>query len=157
MKRIVLMAALLLCTGCACSMNQKPSPTPSSTPTASSAPEEKRAEDITGEETQFGTPIVSLIMKDGKITEISIDEITGDSTKKQMGEAYQLPETAVDTWVNQIQHLENYILNHDVNQIQTDAAGKAVDEDLLSGCTIQIDNYLKTVRKAMSEAKQPSK
>ncbi len=157
MKRIVLITALLLLGGCACSMNQNPSPTPSSTPSPTPSSEEKTAEDITGEETQFGTPIVSLTMKDGKITEISIDEITGDSTKKQMGESYQLPETAVDTWINQIQHLENYILNHDVNQIQTDAQGKAVDEDLLSGCTIQIDNYLKTVRKAMSEAKQPSR
>ena len=151
MKQLLMIALLILCGGCACSANQNASASPLSS--SDSQQTEKKAVDVTGEETQFGTPIVSLTLKDGKLTELTIDELTGESTKKQMGDAYQLPDAAVDTWSNQIAFLEDYILKHDINQIQTDESGKAVDSDLLSGCTIQIDSYLKTIRKAMSEAK----
>ena len=150
MKKCLIYAMVLMLCGCACSKG--PAPTPTLTPTPSAASHVKKAVDITGEETQFGTPIVSLTMKEGKITEISIDEIMGETTKKQMKD-YQLPESAVAPWAEQIKTLEEYILNHDVNDIQTDENGKAVDQDLLSGCTIQIEGYLKTVRKAMNEAK----
>ena len=151
MKKCLVYAMVLMLCGCACSKNPTPTPTPTPTPSATS--QVKKAVDVTGEETQFGTPIVSLTMKEGKITEISIDEIMGESTKKQMKDAYQLPESAVAPWSQQIKTLEDYIVNHDINDIQTDENGKAVDQDLLSGCTIQIENYLKTVRKAMNEAK----
>lgn len=153
MKKCCLFLSLVLLCGCACTKQDQPSPTPSPIPSPTSEPQVKKAVDVTGEETQFGTPIVSLTMKDGKITEISIDEITGESTKKQMKDSYQLPESAVAPWIDQIAYLENYILKHDVQSIQTDANGKAVDSDLLSGCTIQIDNYLKTVIEAMNQAK----
>ena len=149
-KCLIYFMCLLLC-GCACS--KTPSATPAPSPTPSSEPSMKKAVDITGEETQFGTPIVSLSMKDGKITELSIDEIYGESTKKQMKDSYQLPESAVAPWVDQIAYLEDYIIKNDVQSIQTDADGKAVNSDLLSGCTITIESYLKTIRKAMNEAK----
>ena len=149
-KCLIYFMCLLLC-GCACS--KTPSATPAPSPTPSSEPSMKKAVDITGEETQFGIPIVSLSMKDGKITELSIDEIYGESTKKQMKDSYQLPESAVAPWTDQIAYLEDYIIKNDIQKIQTDDNGKAVDSDLLSGCTIQIESYLKTVRKAMNEAK----
>lgn len=150
MNRFVLIVMLLMCTGCACSTSQKPASSPA--PSSSPEPQVKEAYNVTGEETQFGTPIVSLKMKEGKIVELSIDEITGESTKKSLGDDYKLPEGAKDTWSNQIKALEEYIVNHGLDKIQVDAQGKALNEDLLSGCTIQIDNYLKTVRQAMNEA-----
>lgn len=152
MKQYLVFLIMLLVCGCACSVDEKPASTPAPTPSASAQPQEKKVEDVIGEETQFGTPIVSLTMKEGKITEISIDEITGDTTKKAMGEEYKLSDSALDSWANQIAFLENYLLEHDVNDIQTDENGKAVEQDLLSGCTIQIENILKTVRKAMNES-----
>lgn len=152
MKQYLVFLIMLLVCGCACSVDKKPASTPAPTPSASAQPQEKKVEDVIGEETQFGTPIVSLTMKEGKITEISIDEITGDTTKKAMGEEYKLSDSALDSWANQIAFLENYLLEHDVNDIQTDENGKAVEQDLLSGCTIQIENILKTVRKAMNES-----
>ena len=148
MRKLWIVCVLLL-SGCACSTEQKPTVT--ATPDSES--KMKEAVDVTGEEGAFGTPIVSVVMKDGKITEVSIDEITGESTKKQMKDSYQLPESAVASWSEQIKYLEDYIVKNGVDQIQTDQDGKAVNEDLLSGCTIQIENYLKTVRKAMNEAK----
>ena len=152
MKKGIVLLCLLLLSGCACSASMKPSSTPTPSPSAS-AETVKEAKDVTGEETSFGTPIVSLKMKEGKIIEISIDEITGETTKKSLGDEYKLSESAVDTWANQIKALEEYILSHDINEISTDTNGKALDADLLAGCTIQIENYLKTVRKAMNEAK----
>ena len=151
MKKCLVYLMCILLSGCACSKTPSATPTPS--PSSSSASSMKKAVDITGEETQFGTPIVTLAMKDGKITELSIDEIYGESTKKKMKDSYQLPESAVAPWSEQIQYLESYILKNGISDIQTDQNGKALDSDLLSGCTIQIENYLKTVRKAMNEAK----
>lgn len=149
MKRIIVLLSLMICTGCACSQTPKPSPSPS----PSASPSVKEALDVTGEESQFGTPIVSLKMKDGKIIEISIDEITGETTKKAMKEDYKLPDTAVDTWANQVKVLEDAILNQGIDALQTDTDGRLMNADLKSGCTIQVENYLKTVRKAMNEAK----
>ncbi len=152
MKQYLVYLIIFLLCGCACSVNETPGSTPAPTPSASAQPQEKKADDVVGEETQFGTPIVSLTMKEGKIIEISIDEITGETTKKALGEEYKLSDSAVDSWANQIAFLESYLLEHDVNDIQTDENGKALDQDLLSGCTIQIETILKTVRKAMNEA-----
>ena len=103
MKKYLFFVVVLMLCGCACS--KSPTPTPSPTPSTTS--QVKKAVDVTGEETQFGTPIVSLTMKEGKITEISIDEITGESTKKKMKDAYQLPESAVAPWSDQIKTLED--------------------------------------------------
>lgn len=150
MRKCLVYLMCVLLSGCACA--KTPSSTPAPTPSANSTTAAKKAVDVTGEQTQFGTPIVTLSMKDGKITEISIDEIYGESTKKKMKDSYQLPESAVAPWSEQIKFLEDFILKNGVN-VQTDQNGKAVDSDLLSGCTIQIENYLKTVRKAMNEAK----
>ena len=99
---------------CGCSCAKTPTATPAPSPSSSSASSIKKAVDVTGEESQFGTPIVTLTMKDGKITELSIDEIYGESTKKKMKDSYQLPESAVAPWSDQIQYLEKYILKNGI-------------------------------------------
>ena len=82
MKKIILCAGICLAVLAGCSWNKNnsqpapsasPSPSPSALPTIDPAITE--ASDIVGETTAFGTPIVSVQMKDGKISWVSIDEI----------------------------------------------------------------------------------
>ena len=70
---VLLLSCVLF--GCSCSPSgSEIKPTPSSSPEATMIPL-KEAKDVAGEQTPFGTPLVSLKMQEGKITEISIDEI----------------------------------------------------------------------------------
>lgn len=107
---------------------------------------------MVGEETQFGTPVVSLKMSEGKITEISIDEITANGSKKELKEEYTMSEDAIAPWYKQVEALENYIVAHGVEKIEVNE-GKVVNEDLVSSVTINVENYIKTINKALNEAK----
>lgn len=162
MKKIILCAALCLAVLTGCSWNQKkpqpsPSASPSTAPTVSPTidPAITEASDVVGETTTFGTPIVSVQMKDGKISWVSIDEITEDTTKKTLGDQYKLGEQAIARWSQQIQALEDYIVAHGLEAVNVDEEGKAVNEDLRTQCTITIQNYLETVKKAVSQAEHP--
>lgn len=80
MKKIILCAVLCLAVLTGCSWNQKkpqpsPSASPSTAPTVSPTidPAITEASDVVGETTTFGTPIVSVQMRDGKISWVSID------------------------------------------------------------------------------------
>lgn len=145
---------------CGCSWNKKqpqPTPTPTTAPSASPTidPSIAEASDVVGETTSFGTPIVSVQLIDGKIHWLSIDELTENTTKKTMGDEYKLGEQAIASWAEQIKNLEDYIVKNGVAGIETDAEGKAANEDLRSQCTISIRNYLNTVEKAVDQAGKP--
>ena len=162
MKKIILCAGICLAVLAGCSWNKNnsqpapsasPSPSPSALPTIDPAITE--ASDIVGETTAFGTPIVSVQMKDGKISLVSIDEITEDTTKKALGDQYKLGEQAIAGWSEQIKALEDYIVAHGLDAVDVDEEGKAANEDLRTQCTITIQNYLQTVEKAVSQAEHP--
>ena len=83
---------------------------------------------------------------------LSIDEITGDTTKKTLGDNYKMSEMAKASWSDQVKALEDYILTHGPDSIRVDQDGKAINEDLKSQCTINVANYIKTVQKAIEQA-----
>lgn len=112
----------------------------------------KEAKDIVGEETQFGTPLVSLKLSNGKIVEIKIDEITTQGSKKDLKEDYEISEDAVAPWYKQIESLENYILKNGVDTLEL-KEGKVVNEDLRSSVTINVEGYIKTIQGAINQAK----
>lgn len=152
------LAAVLILTGCSCTPNgssvssPSPSASPSALPSSSPAAAYKEAKDVVGEESSFGTPVVSLKMSEGKIVEIDIDEINDAGSKKEMGEEYKMSENAIAPWYKQIEALEKYIVENGVESIELNE-GKAVNEDLVSSVTISIENYIKTINKAVNEAK----
>lgn len=154
-KLIVLFLGTMMLSGCSwMNGNDKVEATPSTTPTPTMDSDKQEASDVVGETGTFGTPLVSVQLTDGKISWLSIDELSGDTTKKAMGDEYKLPDTAIASWKDQIKNLEEYIVKNGVESIKTDEEGKAVNEDLLSQCTIQIENYLKTIDKAVMDAKE---
>ena len=154
MKQFLSLAlAAVILTGCSCTPGGS-SVKPSATPAPTEEPKEtiKEAKDVVGEETAFGTPIVSLKMSEGKIIEINIDEITENGSKKELKDEYKMSDSAIAPWAQQIQALEDYIVANGVEKIEL-KDGKAANEDLVSSVTINIENYIKTINKALNEAK----
>ena len=89
------------------------------------------------------------------MTAVELDETTEDTTKKTLGDAYDMkPASAIGkNWNEQIAFLETYIVTNGIDQIRLNEEGKAENEDILTGCTISIDSYLKAVQDA--QAKRP--
>ncbi len=90
-----------------------------------------------------------------QMTAVELDETTEDTTKKTLGDAYDMkPASAIGkNWNEQIAFLETYIVTNGIDQIRLNEEGKAENEDILTGCTISIDSYLKAVQDA--QAKRP--
>lgn len=97
--------------------------------------------------------MVSLTLKDDVMTEIAIDETYQGSTKKTLKDAYDLKVVSEigKEWYEQIAFLENYMIENGTD-IAVDENGKAVNHDILSGCTIAIDDILIAVNEAKSAA-----
>ena len=68
---------------------------------------------------------------------------------------YKLGEQAIAGWSEQIKALEDYIVAHGLDAVEVDEEGKAANEDLRTQCTITIQNYLQTVKKAVGQAEHP--
>ena len=97
---------------------------------------------------------VVLKMKNDKITSIAIDEsYTKDgekTTKKKLGASYGMKEVpgSKGEWNEQVKHLEMELLGTD-GDIDLDEQGYPVDEDVLSGCTINLTNIEKGIELAI--------
>lgn len=105
---------------------------------------------------QEGVKTTAKITWEGDtMSKVELDETTGDTTKKALGDAYDMkPASTINkNWNEQIAFLEAYIVNNGIDQIRLDDAGKAENEDILTGCTISIDSYLKAVLDAQAKQK----
>lgn len=102
---------------------------------------------------------VHVTYKNDKLTKVTIDETTGTTTKRKLGKEYHMKDASVigKEWDEQMDYLQTYIKDHGIAEIQLDEQGKAKNEDVLSGCTISIDGYLKAVKSAMEQSKEASK
>lgn len=113
-------------------------------------------EDRNGEKQEVN---VTLEMKNEKITSISIDETyTQDgtkTTKKKLGASYGMKEVegSKGEWDEQIKHLEMELIGTDGN-IELDDEGYPLDEDVLSGCTINLLNIKKGITNAITNVKK---
>ena len=94
-----------------------------------------------------------LEWENDQMVAVELDETTENTTKKALGEAYDMKQASAinKNWNEQIAFLENYIVANGIDQIQLNEEGKAVNEDILSGCTISIDSYVKPVQDAQAK------
>ena len=80
---------------------------------------------------------------EGKVT------IAANSTKKELGENYGMSKYANTTeWDKQINHLESTMTGKTVAEFTgaaLDDAGKSLDADVLSGCTVHISEFVEVV------------
>lgn len=101
------------------------------------------------------TSSAKVTFTDDKITKVELDETTGDTTKKTLGDKYDMREASAigKNWDEQIAYLESYIKRNGIEDIKLDESGKAINEDILSGCTISIDGYIKAIEDAKNKLK----
>ena len=90
----------------------------------------------------------------GKITNVYFDESYEGSTKKTLGDDYQMKSDwgSKWEWYEHAKALEDAIVaNQGIDFITVDpATGKT---DAVSGCTIKVDNMLKSYEAAIAKAK----
>lgn len=98
-----------------------------------------------------------VILKDNKIQEVSIDENVpdADKTKKQLQNSYGMKQASSigKEWYEQVLFFEDYVKTHGIENIRIDEKGKAVNEDLKTGCTIRIDTFIEAIKQAEIDAK----
>ncbi len=99
-------------------------------------------------ETDDGEISATVTKKDGKVTAIEIDETTssGDS-KKEIGTDYGLKDKSGigKEWNEQIQFLENYLVEHGIDSVKLNSDGYAEEEDVKTGCTINLKQIMEAV------------
>lgn len=96
----------------------------------------------------------SLTKEDGKLTGVSIDVVDEDgNSKKELGDDYNMKQASTigKEWYEQVNYLENYILENGVDAVKLDSEGYAEEEDLKSGCTINLTDIMKAVDEANAE------
>lgn len=135
MKKIIVI--ILLCCLCACS-----SPIKEGKGTYTSAK---------GEQTN-----ANIKMQKETIKEVELDETYQDTTKKTLGTDYHMKDAGAigKEWDEQVRFLEKYIEKNGIQNIQLDEEGKAVNEDIRSGCTISIDKFIKAIQDAQKNIEE---
>lgn len=113
-----------------------------------------------------------LLDADGKLIDVTLDELevnlSADGqgrvtmpsdyrTKRQKGSDYPLAAASSlkKGWAEQADAFAAYLKGMTVDQaaqLKTDDEGKAVDTDLLSGCTIEVEHYRQAVARACENA-----
>lgn len=96
--------------------------------------------------------ITATLTKDaeGKLTAVNIDEVKEGESKKDAGDDYGMkkPSSIGKEWYEQVEFLENYILENGVDAVKLNADGYAENEDVKSGCTINLKDIMKAVDEA---------
>lgn len=139
MKKLsVLMVALLLA---ACSSNG------GSTGTAV-----KEGSASIGEEAN--KTIASVKLEGDKIIELSIDQYQDGQSKMELGADYNMKGASEikKEWNEQIEFLADYIKENGTD-IAINEEGKPTDAEVLTGCTVGIENILAAVNEAVANAK----
>ena len=113
-----------------------------------------------------------LLDGEGKIVDVRLDELeanfsadgkgvvtmpTDYRTKRQKGDDYPLAAASSlkKGWAEQADDFADYLTGmtpEQASMLETDKDGKATDADLLSGCTIRVDQYRDAVAKACTNA-----
>ena len=113
-----------------------------------------------------------LLDGDGKLADVMLDELEVEVTADGKGRrhhAHRLPHQAPERgrlpagsgifaekgWAEQADDFADYLTGmtpEQASMLETDKDGKAVDADLLSGCTIRVDQYRDAVAKACTNA-----
>lgn len=102
--------------------------------------------------TDDGSEISATVTKkDGKVTAIQIDQTTEDgSSKKELGADYNMKSASVigKEWNEQIEYLENYMVENGIDSVKLNSDGYAENEDVKSGCTINLKQIMEAVDEA---------
>ena len=95
-------------------------------------------------------------MKDNKVTSVSIDETADGASKKEKKDDYGMKgnSSIQKEWYQQIAYLQNYLVKNGSDDLKYDDQGRAVNADVLSGCTISIEKYVDVYEDAKAKAEK---
>ena len=99
----------------------------------------------------------NLTVEDGKVTGVSIDAVDAEgNSKKEQGANYGMAKASgiQKEWFEQIGDLEGFIIANGVDAVKMDAEGYAENEDLKTGCTINIKPIMEAVDQAYAESQK---
>lgn len=102
-------------------------------------------------ETDGSETTATITKEDGKITGVDIDVVDAEgNSKKDLGDDYNMKEASPigKEWYEQVQFLEKYIMENGVDAVKLDDKGYAENEDVKSGCTINLTDIMKAVDEA---------
>ena len=95
-----------------------------------------------------------VVDKNGMIESVYLDTAYQGSTKKTLGENYNMKkfnQAAAGEWFEQVEKLEKAVVEKQGTEfLNLDADGKT---DAVSGCTIKIDALVKALNQALEQAK----
>lgn len=97
---------------------------------------------------------VEVTMNGDQIEEIQFDETKKGTSKKELGSAYNMKSASKikKEWDEQVVFLEDYIVKKGLDQVVLDEKGYAKNDDVLSGCTINIKSLIDTANEAVKNA-----
>ena len=102
-----------------------------------------------------GTEVSATVTKkDGKVTAIQIDQTTEDgSSKKEKVADYGMKSASGigKEWNEQIEYLEQYMVDNGIDSVKLNSDGYAENEDVKSGCTINLSQIMEAVNEANSK------
>ena len=106
-----------------------------------------------GEENTATAKVV--VNSEGKIESVYLDTTYGESTKKELGNDYNMKTynpSAAGEWFEQVEKLEQAVIdNQGIDFLNLDEDGYT---DAVSGCTIKIDALYEALEDALSQAKK---
>ena len=87
------------------------------------------------------------------IKEVEFDETTGDTTKKKLGAEYNMKQASGigKEWNEQVMFLEKYIEQNGMENLQMNAEGKSENPDVMAGCTISLEPFVKAIDDAKTK------
>ncbi len=151
-KSVLIASAALLLAGCSSNSSTAAQSTAASTasPSASAEPEievKTGIEDVD----QWGTYIANLVYSNGKLVAVDLDRIDDDgNSSKEKYDNYGIKKVSSigEEWWQQVQDYEQYLVKNDGKVAETDSDGHATDKDLLSGATINLNDFGTAVKNA---------
>lgn len=104
-------------------------------------------------DSDFGEITATVTKEDGKITAISIDQDSDGKSKKELGDDYGMAAASSigKDWAAQVEFLEKYLVENGIDSVKLDADGYAEEEDVKSGCTINLKDIMEAVDEAAAK------
>ncbi len=91
-----------------------------------------------------------------KVVSISLDEIKDGKSKKELGSKYGMKNAGASKikkeWDEQVKFLEDYIVKNGLDKVELTAEGKAKNDDVLAGCTINLTSMMEAANAAKVDA-----
>ena len=101
---------------------------------------------------QWGLYIANIVENDGKITNVIIDRLANGKSSKELHDNYGIKKVSTlnKEWWEQVAFYESWVVEHGLDALKTDEKGHAVNPDVISEATINVEELSVAVRNAMS-------